>query len=410
MGLLCSGRLAAVLLSIALAGCAVGEQRQQARREALTRRIVDDAIAYNEAYNGAISGQILLNIMRAYNRQPRQYMSMSGFTNTPVDSEENGVSLSDLPLGELGEAWGMGGLTYSATTHREPEYKVEPFSTQTFAQISFRPTPASVLRHYWEDSWSAELLLLVMVDRIETESLSSGARETLWNSASSISLDCTEGVPGRGCNYVREVRRVADVMYRTGPSTISDGEASDVRALCGLIAAYGPTRAVRATHPPAPKVPPAAGAPGPAPVTEPAEPCVPSIVVEDRIHRLTLRSLDGMVFYVGELLRGSESPEELNARVTVFAPGGNARVPIFRVTRTNSFAEERRYAASATYSGARYSAGPGANNFCGFGVACAASAADRSGSVLELLVGILAYNQSESAVSAPEPRTTTTTN
>jgi hypothetical protein len=37
----------------------------------LTRRIDDDAVAYNQAYSAAINGQILLNILRAYNRHPR---------------------------------------------------------------------------------------------------------------------------------------------------------------------------------------------------------------------------------------------------------------------------------------------------------------------------------------------------
>ena len=56
-------------------------------------------------------------------------------------------------------------------------------------------------------------------------------------------------------------------------------------------------------------------------------------------------------------------------------------------------------------AGRRYSAGAPANAFC-FDPRgpeyCRGAAADRSGTVLELLTGILAYNQSEEAVRTPQ--------
>ena len=82
---------AAALAIIALSGCAASASYQQQRREAVARGIVDDTLAFNEAYHEAITSQILLNIMRAQNRQPRQYMSMSGFTQS---GGSNGASIS----------------------------------------------------------------------------------------------------------------------------------------------------------------------------------------------------------------------------------------------------------------------------------------------------------------------------
>jgi hypothetical protein len=95
----------------------------------------------------------------------------------------------------------------------------------------------------------------------------------------------------------------------------------------------------------------------------------------------------------------------LEARLQVTAPGAPLQTtPLFRVVQADA-TTELEFAATVSYAGRRYSAGAPANAFC-FDPRgpeyCRGAAADRSGTVLELLTGILAHNQSEEAVRAPQ--------
>lgn len=375
-----------LIAAAALSACAVSEARRQHEREALTRRIVDDAIAYNEAYNSAITGQILLNILRAYNRQPRQYMSMSGFSNSSPDSRSTSVGVDGLPLDELGEHWGFGGFEIGHDTQLEPEYKVEPFSTDTYTNIALMPTPASVFQYYWDVGWNRDLLLILLVDQIRVSGPEPGA---YFNSAGTIASNC-EGEYARsgGCTFVAQARalaRTTRAMTATPIGAVSEGA-------CYPLAAHD-VREVQPLH------------------TRANAPCPVTIVVGETRYALRLRSLDDTVYYVGELLRADRNatahaaPGVLEARLQVIAPGSRDGLsPLFRVAPATA-ETERDYAATVSYAGRRYSAGAPANWFCYDPRGpehCQSPGADRSGTVLELLAGILAHNQSETAVRAPQ--------
>ena len=81
------------------------------------------------------------------------------------------------------------------------------------------------------------------------------------------------------------------------------------------------------------------------------------------------------------------------------------RTPLFRIVEANG-ETERSYAATVTYAGYRYSAGAPNDRFCyvenNFDACRAESYGDMSGTVLELLVGILAFNQSDDLVAPPQ--------
>lgn len=377
-----------VVALIALSGCAVTEASRQARRDALTRRIVDDSVAYNEAYNSAISAQILLNILRAYNRQPRQYMSMSGFSHSTPDSRTTDVNIGGIPLDNLGEHWGEGALGVSTERQIEPDYKVEPFSTEAFENIALLPTSPDVFRYYWNTGWNRDLLLLLLVDRMEV----TGERQPLFNSPGTIAANCQgEGYDIGGCAFVHRIRDLVTAL-RTATATPRGAIAN----ACYPMASYNVAAA------PVLIAAPRRGAPPPCPVT---------IVVGATHYTLHLRSLDDVIYYVGELIRADDlhpSPAGvMQARLNVTAPGTrDGSAPLFRIVPAND-QTERDYTATATYAGRRFSAGAPANQFCfhpGHAEECASAVGDRSGTVLELLTGLLAHNQSDAAVSAPSSR------
>lgn len=394
-------RLAALLaLCVGLAGCAVADNHRQSEREALTRRIAADAIAYNEAYSDAMSGQILLNVLRARDRLPRQYMSMSGFTNADPDSAGASIDVGGIPLNDLGEQWGFLGFGGSRSTTLEPEYKVEPLATEAYRAIVLNPTRTDVFAQYWSSGWSRDMVLLLSVQALQIEPLARTAPpEVLSNSSSSIRANCMDAQydARSGCAFVRAVRELVSDTYRQGSVVIEVRESGEGRGICGLIAAYGPASPVYRTPDPENGF------------------CAPKIVVGDRLYTLALRSLDSMIYYLGELLRddpnSTSSGGAMLARVNIAAPGipgGDPSVPIFRVLPMEN-AGDQSFAAYAAYDGRGYAAGPAVSRLCdhaGQNEACTNDVehGDRSSTVIEFLAGILAVNQSERAVSAPQPR------
>ncbi len=389
---------AAAMAAVVLAGCAAQEAAEQQRREAVARRIVDDAMAYNEAYHEAITSQVLLNIMRAANRQPRQYMSMSGFTQNGA-TRSGSITIGGVALDQLGEAWGAGEFGLEGSRHVEPDYTLSPFATDAFANIVMRPTDAQLFRYYWDSGWNPDLLLMILVQRVRVLPVNGGPPRDLYNSAGTITDDCIGPRRGAGCDFVTAMRELAGSLsrYERVPNPpLAAGECGPI----GVYALPGSPAGQRTNR----QAPNAADAR-----------CPVEIVVGDQRYLMALRSLDDAVYYVGQLMRRDaqaqhRAPEgEMRARLGVTAPGfpiwADERAPLFRIVEATR-ESERDFAATATFAGRRYSAGAPVDRFC-YDAADVSNCRtheylDLSGTVLELLVGILAFNQSDEAVAPPQ--------
>lgn len=356
-------------------------------RERLARQIADDAASFNEAYGQAVSGQILLNILRSRDRMPRHYLAMTGISDSPSWSTTRSAAIGGVPLGAIGSPWGFGEVGVERTHETRPGYAVQPFDAATLTRTAFQPTPSNVFEHYWYSGWPRDLLLLMMVEQIDKTDANNHSY-TIVNEANTIFDDCAPSVQTEGCAFVREVRAlIAASEVHPRPSGI---DLERGRPLCGLIDAYSPTRPAR----------PLAPAEG--------QSCDPIFVSGGSTLRLRLRSLDDMVYYVGELLRaGAGEGEIIEAQVTVRAAGlrgGGNGVPLFRVLPAH--AAHGMYAAEVDYGGVRYRAGPAIGRSCGQASSegrCrdVAEEGDRSSSVLSLIAEILALNQSPDAIRAP---------
>ncbi len=373
-------RLAVLLVAAALtAACVVAPGGS--RREAVARRIADDASAFNEAYGQAVSGQILLNILRGRDRLPRHYLSMTGINDSPSLRSRQSVSIGSIPLGESTDIWGFGSGTLERETTTRPTYAVQPFSAETLTRTAFQPIAPYVFAHYWESGWPRDILVLLLVERLTVD----GA--DYMNEANNIFADCSAETNTSGCDFVRAARAMlTDIdAARAAPF------ATDGAPICGLISAYNPDRPVRA----APE----------------SEGCTPRILIGGRLYTLHLRSLDDAVYYVGELMRASSMSANggaIEAQVTVRAAGlrgGGRGVPLFRILPSAENAT-RNYAATISYGGARYFAGPAIGRSCAEAAedgVCRDDAAhgDRSSSVISLLAELMALNQSPDAIRAP---------
>jgi hypothetical protein len=387
--------LAALAMTL-LVACATAPTQTQ-RRETLARQIADDATAFNEAYARVVSAQILLNVLRARDRQPRYYLSMSGIADAPGLRYRENVGISGTPLGEGASPWGFGSFGFERETQSRPSYAVSPLSAETLTKTVFQPTPTNVFTHYWSSGWSHDLLLFLMVERIVRYETVDGRREVteVLNDATNIRSDCRAD-EGGGCKYVRAARAfLAEIATRDEARAVADAAP-----MCGLVTAYGPAQPVRPAPPPA------------------GQSCEPRFVVGAATYVMSLRSFDDIVYYVGELMRPSLTQDGdaaiMSSPLTVRAAGLRSQTgaPLFRILPAGQAAREAPidapmyFAASVSYGGQRYYAGPPV------GRACAAASADgvciddpragdRSSSVLSLLAELLALNQSPDALRAP---------
>ncbi len=374
----------ALMLALACAAaCAPTQLQSDSRRAELSRRIADDAVAFNEAYIQAMTGQLLLNVLRARDRLPTQYLAMSAIQYAPTVTQRQSLTLGNVELGDINSPFGLGSASFGRDMQLQPSFNLGPYSAHDIGGIIFEPEGADVFGEYWNAGWPREALLLLMADRIARIDRRAGAEPEIHefvNDAGDFQDDCAEGLVNDGCAYVREVRALTGALRGQSPD-----RRTDMGGVCGMAAAYHPTRA--------------------RPAATPAAACdrAARIIVGDSEYVIFLRSLDDIVFYLGELAR-TQSADGYAAPVTVAAAGlSSARVPLFRVVEGE---QDGRFAASVVYDGRRYSAGPAVSRSCAASATagdCVADAAhgDRSSLVIALLMQLLLRNQSDASVPPP---------
>jgi hypothetical protein len=382
-------RLGALILAgLVLCGCTTAPALPL-RRQALSGQIAADAAAFNEAYAQAVSAQILLNILRARDRMPRFYLAMTGISDAPSLRFQENAGAGSIPLGEGASPWGFGSLGITRETISRPSYAVQPFNADTLTRTAFEPIAPYVFAHYWKSGWPRDLLLLLMVERIDKTD-GAGPGSHFINEANVIFSDCGASVDTSGCAFVREVRDFLIGVENGEPERVDDPNGQPI---CGLLEAYGATPPVREA----------------APAHD--QQCDPVFVMGATRLTLHLRSLDDIIYYVGELMRAGSMDEHagiIEAQVNVAAAGlrgGGRGVPLFRIVRASA-ARRGAYAASVAYAGAHYVAGPAIGRSCGEATLdgpCRDDAenGDRSSSVLSLLAELMALNQSPDAIRAP---------
>jgi len=370
-----------------LGACATAMPSQ---RGDLARQISDDAVSFNDAYGQAVQAQILLNILRSRDRLPRHYLAMTGISDSPTWRYSQNVGIGSVPLGEGGAPWGVGNLGVTRETETRPGYAVQPFDAETLTRTVFDRTQPYVFAHYWRSGWPRDLLTLLLVERI-TLITADGHASAYTNEANEIFENCPDSIDTNGCDFVRTL---SGFLARVTAHSNISADAS-ARAVCGLVEAYAPAAPVRAT-------PPAHG-----------EQCDPTFVVGDDTYVFRMRSLDDMIYYVGELLRVDSTTaargEAIEAQLSVRAAGlrgGGDGVPLFRIMPHGAHEHGRIYGAEVVYGGVRYYAGPAISRSCAEATAegpCQDNAeqGDRSSSVLSLIAEILALNQSPDAILAP---------
>ncbi|MET0545006.1 MAG: hypothetical protein ABWZ40_01730 [Caulobacterales bacterium] len=399
----CRRLISLLLLFAPLAACASTLQ-PEARPDA-AQRMADQAIVYNESYAKAVTGQILLNILRARDRQPRYYLSMSGITDDSTNGRSASADIGGVPLGNPGNPWGVFSFGGSRYYESNPAYKVEPFDKDTLAKAIFNPTDSTVFTHYWQGGWPRDMLVLMLVDHITRIAPGAAAGkyvvQDFENEANNIANDCNDDVKSSGCDFVRAMREMLNAAAAAeARDTSADDRSKQLRKDCQPLDDYTQDgKLLQAAYERLAKV------------------CQPRLELPGAVYVLNLRSFDEAVYYVGELLRPAVTQKvsgEMSAQVNVRAAGlkgGGAGVPLFRLLSESKASAElsgdqrSRFAASVLYGGVRFYAGAPVGRACAAANSdvCADDAArgDRTSSVLSLLSELLSLNQSPEAIKPP---------
>ena len=132
----------------------------------------DRALEINEAYFAELNGQILKNILRARDRQPRMYTSLSDLKITPSATRTNSVNATEIGLGNPGgealNPWITFGGSSMMGNVNTLELTISPKATNgnNNTPIYHAPIPARTFVTYF-NNWSKETVDNILVDEIK---------------------------------------------------------------------------------------------------------------------------------------------------------------------------------------------------------------------------------------------------
>jgi hypothetical protein len=126
----------------------------------------NQAVNFNDATARAADAQLLLNIVRAAYRNPTRYTAISQLRDVRV-TEGTFQASAQIPIGP--DAARLFTLTPNAgyKANNSPSFDVVPLDNRASAQGLFRPVDPQVFYAYWTQGWPRHVLLPLFVDRIK---------------------------------------------------------------------------------------------------------------------------------------------------------------------------------------------------------------------------------------------------
>ncbi len=132
----------------------------------LAEKIEDNAATLNEAHTRAMTAIIAVNVLRARDRWPTNYTTLSGIKSNPTLSLNGGVSLGPLGLGNAPMPFAGSSASVSRNESANAEYSVNPFSNNESTQGLLKPIQPEMLESYWLAGWPRETLMWLFVDAV----------------------------------------------------------------------------------------------------------------------------------------------------------------------------------------------------------------------------------------------------
>jgi len=145
-------RLLSAVTALALGGCVT--------HGALSSRAVD----YNTAAETARNEMLLMNILRARDRRPMVFTGLSRITGSVRAESRIGAAAS---TGSA--AADIQGFSPSFGFTDSPTFDVAVLDSQEFTRGIMTPVGTEILEYFWDQGYNREVLLYLVVDRLELE-------------------------------------------------------------------------------------------------------------------------------------------------------------------------------------------------------------------------------------------------
>ncbi|MEZ5938076.1 MAG: hypothetical protein R3C52_07635 [Hyphomonadaceae bacterium] len=397
--------LVALMGAAALSGCAVVSDLGAT---GLAENIETNATTLNDAHTRAMTAIIALNVLRARDRWPTNYTTLSGIKSNPTLALNGSMEFGPLGLGNAPLPFSGSSATVARNEMANAEYSVNPFANNDRTQSLLKPVGPTTLLNYWESGWPRETLMWMFVDAVRFtdqsafvfvngDDFSDPAPDPTSTPQRFLKLieDAHDGrvefgqLDGvsqdeRGCvpydpDFIREA-------FAGGPGVETSGElVRTVEALTGKKLTF--TQDNRTQVPP-----------GEASTrtdqfrrslllcdSAPARWGFTDVTTGQEVAEIRTRSFDDMIYFLGETLRLSENGDEGKA-------GG---VTLFKTYAPRA---DVKFAVHVDHAGQGYFIAPqNPAKVIGAGE-------DQSGNVLGLLNQLYQFAQSDEFLRAPEAR------
>lgn len=133
----------------------------------LAESIEDNAATLNEAHTRAMTAIIAINVLRARDRWPTNYTTLSGIKSNPTLALNGSANFSPLGLGNAVGPFTGSSASIARNESANAEYSVNPFANNDKTQSLLKPVGAESLLDYWNAGWPRETLLWMFVDSVK---------------------------------------------------------------------------------------------------------------------------------------------------------------------------------------------------------------------------------------------------
>lgn len=123
--------------------------------------MTDFATDYNRVIADTRNEMILLNIVRSMRREPTHYSALGSINGNVSVSASAGAGLSGI-IDDIDASASTG-----ISVRSGPSFSVVPLSSSDFSRGILRPIEADVVRLFSEQGWGSQILIPLFVERIE---------------------------------------------------------------------------------------------------------------------------------------------------------------------------------------------------------------------------------------------------
>jgi hypothetical protein len=158
-GLMAGAALGAALLS----GCATVNALGPS---GVAEKIEENAANLNDAHTRAETAIIAMNVLRARDRWPTNYTTLSGIKSNPTLSLNGSASFGPLGLGNARLPFSGSSASVSRNETANAEYSVNPFANSDKTQSLLKPMLPQMMQNYWRAGWPKETLMWLFIDSL----------------------------------------------------------------------------------------------------------------------------------------------------------------------------------------------------------------------------------------------------